>query len=1332
MSRSRHFFAENEADDFDDSYILHSLHPDMKHDDLRIIDRREIPDGKENAKGYVYQLWLSSDDTPGVWQKYVEVVYLARVDFMPRELRENQGIMEIQDDILHALWQRDIFFFMLCANIKKPKPLGLLYCYGVRVLQEVPLDPGNEDEALEFAYNAAINQAEADFQALTDLLKGNYKQFRMKLLTMEHAKMIRNTLESASNLQVLRGIPKTHMASGQGLGRGLIQQNPTPKSQEQNEQFLRGMMKHQFAMLVLATPIRKREIHNQLELIARRYGLYKSLAQQTDSFTASVGAPMMFGGNLSASLAHTQGAGETDSTAQSVTETNTITDTAGITTGEALSRQNSIGTGVNIGEALSTNETVTQGAGTAHSVTNGTSDTVTASHTDGRSITDTRGQTVTNTVAQNYANTNTIGAATTETNGTSATITRTHTSGDTVGESMTRTSGTTSATGHTSSEMSSVASSNTQSAGGSRTMTSADGSTYGNGNTTGITGQVSGSLFGLVNVGGGGNASGTETFGGSHTDSMANGANWNSAAGLTQTAGQSSGTTQTTGVNNSLSQGFQRSHSESDSLGRADGVNHSLGNTASASTSAMTGGSTSQAVANTASRAVSVSSADTLAKAHGTTSTVGDTISQQTSQAVGEGRTLSKGLNQTATEAAGRTVNSGQTLSRAAGAAMAKGETASKAFTRNDSVSDGMMAGTNATMGIGPSVGYSSSRVKYSEIHANLAKIYEQCNERFMTAAVRGAFYVETFIGVHDPKLKQSVAALAAASFGGEGKFVSPVQVYDPEQWEKAHLLKHLLSFTPCTKKETLEGIAEGYQNGTILLSHELAALTHPPRVEAGGVFTTSLTIPPFTMIGDLKGEVYVGQQVSHETGDEEADYFLSRETLMHMGIFGATGTGKTTTAQRIVKGVAEKLTDIKILALDWKKSWRILKRFVPAEDFDFKSLYANGVNPIAMNFYVPPKGISVVDWMNKVHESICLAYGFGNKQKGVIDAAAEELFLKHGVLVKSPRDVIAREAEDAADKVVNVTLADVLEKIHNIKIATSATPAGRGMQDAYDSILAKLRPFLVSELRELYCCKDPNKITRIEDLINGRRVIVLEGGLLDDMPKKAVLGLITWGIFLYSKDLKSYEKVVQDRLFILEEAHEVFPSNQIKKENPLGVNEDIYQIMLNESREYGLYVMVIAQAPMSLPEAVITNSQILIVHRLGGEDNINAMTMALARNSRIDDRDVPLWLVKQPKGRCIIRVNNQWTHQMSEPVLVLAAPIECEPPDNEEIVESLDLEAPRRMLASLKNVKGLSVALPPDSSQPLELTGFGDSLDDAQLDDARHNYWEQLFQTTE
>lgn len=629
---------------------------------------------------------------------------------------------------------------------------------------------------------------------------------------------------------------------------------------------------------------------------------------------------------------------------------------------------------------------------------------------------------------------------------------------------------------------------------------------------------------------------------------------------------------------------------------------------------------------------------------------------------------------------------------------------------------------------LGPTFGVGRSYQVYDESKGNLIKLLEVSNTRWNLAVRMGAFHVDAYVVSYTAKAAQGIALTSVTSWGGDNE-IATIQCVTPGELTQAHLLKHVSVLDPCSMKDNTPNIADNYVWSTIMLTSELAALTHLPRVETGGISTVATNIPPFSVFANKSGEIFFGKQINYEDGEPSYNYYFSKQEFMHTLICGASGSGKTTSAVRMAREVIRNYPDMKIFALDWKNSWRVLKRFAPdpEKDFEFYGLDYSSVRPIRMNLFIPPKHVGLIQWCDKVIESLCLGYGFGNKMYGILKNAARLSMLINGVLVLNengdPVEIKPQNEEEQAllnQNVAKVTMKQVYEIVQAMKegslkdgtslaaniegVADSntrdyikskfANKPGMGMMDAFDSVLTKLEGYYAGELKPLYCVDDYEKCLHIEDIIDGKRIVVLEGGDLDGSTKKAIIGLISWGLFLYARLKKNRDKVVDKRFYILEEAHRIIDNPESKSGAPvLDVGENIFEILLNEAREYGVYCMVIVQTPSALPPALVTNCAILIIHRLGNDKDITLMTQMLSRNARLDNRDVPMFLAKMPIGWACIRINNKAMHQESEPALVQVARCPNNPPSNEELILSMpDVDIPNYIIQKMNDDKYLKM----------------------------------------
>ena len=1540
----------------------------LAHDDLRIIDRfiEYKKDSKDEVAYLTYILKKREDDGP--WEKWIKVVKLCKVYNIPKELREKKALMVSQDELLHAVWAKQINFLTIYCNMPDGKASdvkGFYYCYGVQVTEPIQVETdyynsrNTEEEKMALTLKHLKEQADADFGGLIRLLRGTYRQSQFLGLNIKEAEAIRRTMENAPNLQVIRGIPKTHISSASGVTTSLNGVTTTPEGIEQNEEFIRGLLHDRYANVVMAFPIPEQELLQWSTNVAQELSRYKSQYSGMISHNAGISIPMIFAGNLSAaagntsgvtdtsgetlgvthgnsdnyshnvgdsqsvshnlgysqgqsvgvadsvSQAHTNSASQGISNTQSLTNsigasqtdsighTHGVTDTSGISrshavgssetfsegksfsesrsrsvgesftqshtlgntfgvsnthsTGESFGTSNSFGLSQGITEGQTRGTTFGQTSGYTHGITEGITEGQTTGTTRGETLGQTRGQTTGNTFGHTTGTTigNTITDSTSHSMGGSQTLSH--------GNSFTNSSGTSTNHGLSNSynmghnigiaDGRSHTDTNTMSHNETSTRGTSLGqsATWGRTNTDTLTNTegASRSLGGNLGVNAGINASGSYSMSGtssiaqgnsmadshgggatfSQTNSYAVGNGWSQASadgtshtvnssnsfgrgmsitdgtgtsqstshGLTSTLANgtswSDGTTHSIGrtnsvsdsysnsrsisnslsnslsqsasnsfansISNSLSDSMSRSmsgtqsvgnthgftigdsvgqtRSQSESFGQSHGISQSTsyGQTMGTSLSHSLGHSVSDGISETQSRGISDSVSNTqsngISRTQSTGSSIGSTSGLSQGQSSGVGKTANQGLSQSLSDSQG--VSKGTTTgdSRGQGVSKSNSQAISNAQGLSNAHSNTLGTGQGLNFSFGPTLGVSRSYQIFDEDKGNLVKLLEEQNTRVNTAVRMGAFYVDSYILSYTPEAKKGIGLSAIQSWGGDNE-ISTVQVVDPDEFTQNHLQKHASVFEPCTMKESIPNIAEGYLWSTIMLTSELAALTHLPRVETGGASTVATNIPPFSIFANKQGEIYFGKQINYEDAQPHYDYSFSKREFMHTLICGASGCGKTTSAVRVVKEVIEKYDDMKVFVLDWKKSWRVLKNFAPngMADFDFYGLDYSSIRPIHMNVYVPPKYLGISQWTSKVHESLCLGYGLGNKMLSVLDKAAKIEFFLHKVLELDDNGV-PKETVNAKENVYNVTLAGVYRVINAMKSYDKRSggiqdhvlnqeinlldkkekelvqrwfgEAGRGMQDAFDSILSKIEPYFSGELKELYCCTDKDKCVRINDLIDGKRIMVLEGGDLDSGSKKFIIQTISSGVFFYSSMKKNIEQRVEKRFFVLEEAHRIIENpDSPSGASPLGVTEDVFEIIFNEGREFGIYAMPIVQAPSHLPASIVTNCSILIIHRLGNKDDIDLMTLDLCRNGRLDNRDVPIWLAKEPIGQAIVRINNTATHQESEPVLIQVARCENEPPTNEDLIIAMDLDVPQYMKDQLREDKYLDM----------------------------------------
>ena len=104
--------------------------------------------------------------------------------------------------------------------------------------------------------------------------------------------------------------------------------------------------------------------------------------------------------------------------------------------------------------------------------------------------------------------------------------------------------------------------------------------------------------------------------------------------------------------------------------------------------------------------------------------------------------------------------------------------------------------------------------------------------------------------------------------------------------------------------------------------------------------------------IGELE---YLGRKISPL-------YLRLKDINRHVGIFGSTGTGKTSFALNLIRQLHKK--GVPFLIFDWEKSYRSLIKEIP--DLQVFTV-GSDINPLFLNFLTVPPGIAFDEYIKSI-----------------------------------------------------------------------------------------------------------------------------------------------------------------------------------------------------------------------------------------------------------------------------------------------------------------------------------------------------------------------------
>ncbi|RLF22526.1 MAG: hypothetical protein DRN15_08800 [Thermoprotei archaeon] len=534
-------------------------------------------------------------------------------------------------------------------------------------------------------------------------------------------------------------------------------------------------------------------------------------------------------------------------------------------------------------------------------------------------------------------------------------------------------------------------------------------------------------------------------------------------------------------------------------------------------------------------------------------------------------------------------------------------------------------------MGLFPGISFSYSVRRLDELKRLAYELLRFERDRIAQMLAQGGYHVLCAI-LGSEKTIAVAKALIIEAYTPTRLYPEPLRVIEGD--EEFLLSVKTLSFDLRPSKHLIRP----YKYMNLYTATELAALTHPPRLEAPGLEAIMENIPEFRVPPPKHYDVEFGNVVSHELGDVTSIRFgINKEELLHAGFFGITRSGKTNAALVFVSRCIKAL-GAHALILDWKQDWRRILKVVKGKLFVLYGSEPSGeARPLKWNPLVPPRGVDPETWRDIVITWFCMTYGLGPRSYTLLWEVLDELYAERGVY--------------DGDYSNPPTLKDMYERINVMYEAERKSRKVTFEQlDIYVKTLARLRYYTRGRLAKLFASEEH---TDISELLSG--VTVIEAGEMADVHKPFILGLLALSAFYYRK-FNGPSEVPE--LIVIEEAHQVAFDPTVKEiARELNITESVFDKMAAESAGFNQYLVFIAQHPATLSNGVLKNLGLIVVFKLIAEDakhrDIQLVKDMLVRGTEKAYVEVARFITRLPVGWSIVRKCRSYELMEQEPVLV-------------------------------------------------------------------------------
>lgn len=1317
----------------------------LPDDDFRIRDTWAEYSKNKNLLQYLCFEFETVNPETGEQTKAYKAVKLMRIIKLPKEAKQSLSLMEMQEQVLTSCYEIGINFITLIANVIQPA-LGTLYFYGCQGVAS------NIYEAKEEADRAC--------EGLKASLQGTYKTLHFRFANKQEAEWLREKMRTMDALTVIKGIPKPNRLPASSGTSGIGDKNIAPTAHETMEEIIAGMLEHEYVLQVLSTPVFNDTLQGLVNQTQAQMTYWYDHLQGSTSLNFNISLPMMMSSNASSSqgwqnnYSNAESVNYTESenfsvgasentgvsfnegyglsygqgTSQNVSEGVTVNNSysQGLTVGEGTSVNQGVSLGQALGQSLSHNESSSLNIG--HGVSEGINEGY--SHGTGLSNTQSLNQSLgwnsstTNTeslsqnynynVTQNQAVSNTF-AQSQQASASDTVNANTNSAvnlGNSLGNALTNSSTLNFNDGNSSGN-------NTGHSGtlnGSESHSASGGGNLGFQGIVGVNGTVSDG----TNIGAGYNVSAGQNLGEtggvgygnnigySNSQSANTGISNSYGVGIGETLTQGVGSSQSVGVNQGIAFGesFGLGTSNSQSVSNGNSLNIGIGSSQAlsyndtVSLGANKGWNESVSYGNASGMAIGQTQTENISQNYSTgysqNISQSQTVSQGTAQSVTVGNGYSQNQTQSINQSVGSSQGSGSSISQGVGSSQGTGTTTS----HGGGTSGGFSLGQGMSMGLSPSIGYSRNHQWVDQGVKDIIQMLEFKNERYKRSLRgSGAFYTYVYLACKKKSLSAAMA-VAKSAWQNVDALVEPLQVMALTRQEQEHLLYHFNAFSGDVTREDCFGLSQA-KYSSLLLPEEYTAYTHLPRITVGGVFSDIEDIPIFNIYADMKGEIYMGTQLStavHGFDTQYASphsYNLDESRLMHTLFVGGSRCGKTVAAMRFVAELAHvvrKKTEkrMRIVIMDQKKDWRGIARYVEPERFNFYSMSSTTFHPIKLNVFKIPKNVEPQRWIDGIIDIWCRAYGLLVRGKLIVSKPIYELYKEAGVFEAFEQDNWRETVPELSSK---VTFPRVYERLKQMQNSPTEQADGKKVymsgdtREAYDKILDRLevfsRPYSVEA--RLYGSEDG---LGIDELVGEDDVTVFEADGLEETFSHFIFGCITSGFYKIAKTLENgfLNEDQYETLLVIEEANAVLSSNK----TGAGANstasdaygESEFDKMTDQAAGLGLFVMAITQDISQMPSSLLLNSSLLFVFRQTDEKCKQIVLTKMGKEYRLDDRAEYKFLSKMPVGWCICHSTRGTDILDAEAVLVHIAMLNNAALSNKDLDEMFVLKKTREIIA--------------------------------------------------
>lgn len=476
--------------------------------------------------------------------------------------------------------------------------------------------------------------------------------------------------------------------------------------------------------------------------------------------------------------------------------------------------------------------------------------------------------------------------------------------------------------------------------------------------------------------------------------------------------------------------------------------------------------------------------------------------------------------------------------------------------------------------------------------------------KRLRNVSAKGLFKTSVYILGQDLDIHERVKSNVLAVYQGDDITLNPLRAYSLDGYNNGDFSQLVKSFIPASATGNYSRLATSllnmpsnkgtYELSTMLSIEELSYLTGLPHKELPGIslkqgvdFGLNFATPSEQETFTLGRLINRGQK-----NDFRSIALSSKQINKHTFIAGVTGSGKTTTCQKILLS-----SNTPFLVIEPAKTeYRGMSQMSGMEDLVIYTLGNEQLSPFRLNPFELLPYESITSHIDMLKATFTAAFPMEGAMPQILEEAMYDCYTQLGWDIETNTNEYSENPWEGK----GIYFPTISMLVDSLRAVVNKQGFGAELKDNYiGSLVSRLNNLTIGAKGLML---NTHLSIDFDKLLDSKVIIEMED-VKSPEDKALLIGLILARI---SEALKRKHKANKKykHITLVEEAHRLLSKVDFADSPSKKAAVETFSDLLAEVRKYGEGLIIVDQIPNKLASEVLKNTNTKIIHRIFARDD--------------------------------------------------------------------------------------------------------------------------------